>query len=132
MLKKLSPIPEDMVKPDLVLPVPLHIKRLRRRGFNQASLLAVSFFPEEKKKIKNTILFRKRETVPQTGLNGSLRRKNIKNAFFVEAPEQVKGKNIVLIDDVFTTGTTVNECAKVLVKAGAKQVDVLTLARAEK
>lgn len=130
--KELSGMPEDIAHADFIVPVPLHEKRLRKRGFNQASLLALSFFPKEKDKIKNTMLFRKRKTIPQTGLDGSSRRKNIKNAFWVKDPEKIKGKNIILIDDVFTTGTTVNECARVLVKSGAKRVDVLTLARAER
>ena len=113
---------------DLILPVPLHNSRLRTRGFNQAQLLAQAFFPKDRR-LKVDIIRRIRPTPPQTGFNGTARRLNVKNAFAVAEPEQVRGKKILLVDDVFTTGTTVNECAKTLKKAGAGEVRVLTLAR---
>jgi len=113
---------------ELILPVPLHKKKLRQRGFNQAQLLAESFFPRDLR-LKADILFRIKETTAQTGLSGDERRRNMGNAFAVPAPEAVRGKRILLIDDVFTTGTTVNECAKTLLKAGASDILVLTLAR---
>ena len=128
-LKKTSSSLKDLPGADFIFPVPLHVKRLRQRGYNQALLLARSFFYKEKKKIKNNILVRCRNTQPQTGLNGVERRKNLRDAFFVRDQKTVFGKNILIVDDVFTTGTTVNECARVLMKAGAENVDVLTLAR---
>jgi ComF family protein len=75
-------------------------------------------------------LFRSRWTEPQTTLSRTERQKNIKGAFSIRHPEKIKGRKILLVDDVYTTGATVNECARVLLKAGAKFVDVLTLARA--
>jgi len=128
-LKETLPHLQAMVVPDLILPVPLHPERLRQRGFNQALVLAQTFFPEQLAKIKTTVLVRTRRTAAQTGLNGAARRKNIKGAF-ATAAAKVAGRKILLIDDVFTTGTTVNECARVLCKAGAEEVHVLTLARA--
>ena len=128
-LKKKSSSLKDLPEADFIFPVPLHAKRLRQRGYNQAQLLARAFFYKEKNKIKNDILTRCRNTPPQTGLDGAERRKNLKNAFCVNNKDLVSGKTILLVDDVFTTGTTVNECARVLVKAGADNVDVLTLAR---
>ncbi|MCK9293835.1 MAG: ComF family protein [Desulfobulbaceae bacterium] len=122
----------DLVTPDCIIPVPLHSNRLRRRGFNQSLLLAMAFYPEEKKKIMKTALQRRRDTVPQTGLDGASRRRNLRDAFLVQQQQDVCGKNIVLVDDVFTTGTTVNECARALIQAGAARVDVLTLARVAK
>jgi len=122
----------DMVVPDCIIPVPLHSNRLRQRGFNQSLLLAMAFYPAEKKKIKKTALNRCRDTVSQTGLDGLSRRKNMRDAFVVKRPEEVYGKKIVLVDDVFTTGSTVNECARALKQAGAARVDVLTLARVAK
>lgn len=116
---------------DIILPVPLHIKRLRERGFNQAQQLAQTFFPEEKEKILVNLLLRHKWTAPQTGLSGSARRKNLKNAFQVTNADEVKKKNVLLVDDVYTTGATVNECAKVLRRAGAREVQVFTLARVE-
>ena len=125
-------------KVDLVLPVPLHIKRQRRRGFNQAYLLIKKWYQAAaeigiewpRAKIDCHVLTRPRPTMPQTGLNRRDRLRNIKNAFRVQAAGRVKGRHVLLVDDVYTTGATVGECAQELLKNGAKHVDVLTLARA--
>jgi ComF family protein len=114
---------------DLIVPVPLHVLRLRERGFNQALVLARALFPEQRRRISPFLLARIRQTVSQTGLSGRERRRNLKNAFSVVAPKQVAKKRILLIDDIFTTGSTVNECARTLRRAGALEVRVLTLAR---
>ena len=118
----------EMKDADWIVPVPLHQSRLRERGFNQALLLARAFFPKDRR-VALDLLVRSRPTEPQTSFNGAARRTNLKNAFAVKKPQQLAGKKILLIDDVFTTGTTVNECARVLKKAGAAEVMVLTLAR---
>jgi ComF family protein len=125
------PSRKDLGRPELIIPVPLHVTRLRQRGFNQALLLARAFYPEDRQLINFTTLQRKRHTSPQTGMNGKERRRNLKNAFQVVDENIVKNRKVLLIDDVFTTGTTVSECAKVLKKAGAKQVQVLTVARVD-
>ena len=121
---------KDLTEPDMILPVPLHIKRLRERKFNQALTIAHACFPNNKHKINGNILLRHRSTSPQTTLSGTERRRNLTGAFSLKNPEQVKNKTILLVDDVFTTGSTVHECAKVLRKAGAKRIEVFTLARA--
>ena len=113
---------------DSILPVPLHSSRLRERGFNQAQLLARALFPKDRR-LRADVLRRIRATQPQTGFDGIARRRNLKNAFAVTGPEHIRGKIILLIDDVFTTGTTADECAKTLKKSGAAEVRVLTLAR---
>lgn len=113
--------------PDYIIPVPLHAKRIQERGFNQAALLAQVFFPGQKKKIKH-ILYRKKNTTSQTQLDGEHRRQNLKNCFALDPDVEVKNKTIYIVDDVYTTGTTVNECAKVLMAAGAGCVEVVTLA----
>jgi ComF family protein len=115
---------------ELILSVPLHPRRLRQRGFNQSLLLARRVSRKHSIPLDFTTLQRIRHTEPQTQLSGSERQKNIRGAFEVRRPEVIAEKHILLIDDVFTTGATVQECAKVLLKAEAKQVDVLTLARA--
>ena len=120
------PLPE----PDLILPVPLHPKRLRERGFNQALVLGRELFPNSKEKIDPHVLERHQWTRPQTGLKGVERRKNVKNVFKVKKTEKVKNKKILLVDDVFTTGATVNECARILLKNKAEEVEVFTFARA--
>lgn len=114
---------------DLILPVPLHVRKLRERGFNQALVLARALFPAQRQRITPFLLARTRPTVSQTGLSGGDRRRNLKDAFRVEAPAQVAGKRLLLVDDIFTTGSTVNECARTLRRAGAKEVQVFTLAR---
>jgi ComF family protein len=125
--------------PDTVVPVPLHDRRRRTRGFNQAFLLANHLIDLNRQhpgpgfpalETDRDILLRCRWTSPQTGLNKDRRKTNIANAFRVNAPEKAAGKHILLIDDVYTTGATVDECARILIRANAARVDVLTLARA--
>lgn len=129
----------ESVVPGTVVPVPLHAGRHRMRGFNQAFLLADHLVDLDRRhpgpgfpalKTDRNILLRCRWTNPQTGLNKARRKTNIANAFRVDAPEKAAGKHILLIDDVYTTGATVDECARILIQAGAARVDVLTLARA--
>jgi len=123
--------------PDLLAPVPLHGGRFRERGFNQAFLLvrdwpeiaARMLLPLPELGIERELLTRNRRTLPQTGLGRSARLQNIKNAFAVADEVRVCRKKILLVDDVYTTGATVNECADALLRAGAERVDVLTLAR---
>lgn len=114
--------------PDLILPVPLHKSRFRKRKFNQAWLLIKNWHSD---KTDSGILLRKRATIPQTGLDKKTRKKNIKGAFSVSSAEKINGKKILIIDDVYTTGATANECAKELLKNGAKHVDLLTIARTQ-
>lgn len=115
---------------DLLVSVPLHVKRLRERGFNQAHLLIRRWARQDGIVLEGLTLIRSRWTEPQTTLSRTERRKNIKGAFSLRHPEKIKGRKVLLVDDVYTTGATVNECARVLMKAGAEFVDVLTLARA--
>lgn len=122
---------------DLILPVPLHKKKLRKRGFNQAFFLVRNFKKLYQQafgqpplwEIDIVSLTRIKNTHPQTGFDINLRKENMKSAFSVVFPETVKNKHILLIDDVFTTGATCNEAAKELLKHRAKKVSALVLAR---
>lgn len=123
---------------DVILPVPLHPSRIRRRGFNQAYLLIQSW-PQiaalyscdlSHLRIERDVLIRTIPTAPQSALDRARRARNIKNAFGLDRQEAIAGKRILLIDDVYTTGATVNECGRLLLNSGAQKVDVLTLARA--
>jgi ComF family protein len=114
---------------DLIVPVPLHRDRLRQRGLNQALLLARLGRGRGDTPIEPALLFRKVATPAQTGLSGAARRKNVRGAFAVKDTEVVRGRRICIVDDVFTTGATVSECARVLVRAGAGEVVVWTVAR---
>jgi len=113
----------------LIIPVPLHIKKLRKRGFNQSIILADALRKKWQIPVNFSLLKRSKFTLTQTGLNKKERERNIKGAFEVTDKTKIAGRNIILIDDVYTTGATLNECAKVLIKAGAQKVAVLTLAR---
>jgi len=113
----------------LIVPVPLHVKKMRERGFNQSVILAQALNKKWRLPLNYFLLKRSKFTLTQTGLDKKEREKNIKGAFEVTSAKEIKDKNIILIDDVYTTGATLNECAKTLRKAGAKDVAVLTLAR---
>ncbi len=114
---------------DLIMPVPLHPRRLREREFNQALLLADRLRAALHAPVVYTNLVRVLPAAAQTSLSRKERLRNLRGAFAVRTPAEVAGKRIVLVDDVFTTGATVNECAKTLRKSGSGDVFVLTLAR---
>lgn len=115
--------------PDGVVPVPLHNRRLAWRGFNQSTELGRAIGRELSIPILDRALSRTRHTPPQTRLDHSQRQANIKNAFAADDC-LVRGKRLLLVDDVCTTGATLHECARTLNRAGAAGVDVLVLARA--
>jgi ComF family protein len=113
---------------DLLIPVPLHPQRLRQRGFNQALLLVKELSRRTGIPSPPTILQKNKSTIPQVNLSGVEREKALRGTFQVIGKEGLLGKRVLLVDDVYTTGATVNECSKVLLKGGAERVDVLTLA----
>lgn len=115
---------------DLIIPVPLHPKRLRQRGFNQAVLLGREISLRFSIPMKTALLKRNVNTLPQVSLGRQDRGPNVKGVFVVEKKGELAHKKVILVDDVYTTGTTVRECAKILLNAGAEEVAVLTLARA--
>jgi len=115
---------------DLLVPVPLHRDRLRWRGFNQAMSLAKAVGRSHGIAVEPLVLQRTRATPPQVGLDAADRRRNVRGAFAVRQPYLARGRRVLLVDDVMTTGATAHECARVLRAAGAARVDVLVLARA--
>lgn len=116
-------------KAEAIIPVPLHPRRLRWRGFNQSVLLARQISRAYNIPLDCFTLFRKMDTPPQTRLAEEDRRKNIRGAFAVAGEIAVAGKRLLLVDDVYTSGATVNECSRILKRGGAREVFVLTLAR---
>ncbi len=115
---------------DLIVPVPLHPRRLRQRGFNQSALLARRLGSTLGISVDYSNLKRFRWTEPQTGLSHRQRAANVKGAFKLTRPEKMRGKVILLLDDVLTTGETVNQCTRVLQKDGrTSEVVILTVAR---
>lgn len=122
---------------DLVMPIPLHARKLRKRGFNQAFFLVRNFVRQYQHlsgwppvwRIDTCSLERMKPTQPQTGFNTDQRKANLKNAFKVVNENAIDHQHILLVDDVFTTGATCNEAARTLLMHGARKVDALVLAR---
>lgn len=116
----------ELPQVDMIIPVPLHVSRLRARGFNQAASMAKRLFPA--KTVNVDLLSRIRLTVPQMNLSASERHANVKGAFGV-VHGQAGGKRLLVFDDIFTTGSTVDSAVQALERSGARRVDVFTLAR---
>lgn len=122
---------EDIFKTgvDVIVPVPLHLTRLINRRYNQSALLAGQLAKLSGCAVDCTSFIKHRRTRPQVELTGMARVRNVRDAFSVRNPEKIRGKRVLLVDDVLTTGSTLKECAQALKKAGAKSVDTLTAAR---
>jgi ComF family protein len=116
---------------DAIVPVPLHWQRRWRRGFNQSELLAKELSGRRGVPVLNA-LRRVRPTANQSGLTSAARRRNIAGAFQTKHGADLRGRRVLLIDDVFTTGSTASACAAALKRAGAASVSLLTLARADR
>ena len=114
---------------DVIVPVPLHYTRLIKRKYNQAALLAKELSAMTSIPVEYSALIRHRRTRPQVEFSGSIRRRNVRGAFKVKHPEKFRGKRVLLIDDVMTTGSTLKECAKAINSAHPLSIDVLTAAR---
>lgn len=122
---------EVLEEADAIVPVPLHWTRLFQRRYNQAALLAHALGKLSEKPVLHNTLKRKRKTLSQGRMGRKARARNVQGAFVVPSKlkHRIKGKTVVLIDDVYTTGATLRACAKVLKRAGASKVNVLVLAR---
>jgi ComF family protein len=121
-----SGLPEPV---EIVVPVPLHPTRERERGFNQAAVLAQRVARFLDAALSERALRRPRVTVPQADLSGLARMANVRGAFTLHDPAAVRGRHVVVVDDVLTTGATVTECARTLKQGGAVSVGILTVAR---
>lgn len=115
---------------EAVIPVPLHPKRKRERGFNQAQVVAKELARLRGLKCVEGVLVKVKNVLPQTSLEAGERRKNVRGAFGVKDGKHIEGKKVLLVDDVYTTGATVRECSLALREAGAEDVRALTLAQA--
>lgn len=113
---------------DFIVPVPLHRARYRERGFNQSEILAKGVSEVANIPLARRILKRKKNTRDQTYLNAQQRAENVRDAFSISQPEIVENKKVILVDDVTTTGATLNECARMLQDSGAKSIFAATLA----
>ncbi|WP_432821889.1 ComF family protein [Trichloromonas sp.] len=121
---------ETPFRPDLIVPVPLHLGRLRQRGYNQSLLLARQLAKRWRVPVAPRQLVRNRPTPPQQGLSLSVRQQNLRGAFAMTAPLQ--GETVLLIDDVMTTGATLRECARTLQSSGAGEIVAAVIGRAQR
>ena len=131
-------------KYDVIIPVPISQKRFKQRGYNQSSLIAKELArglnntgnkrylcndDGTKLEYNNVCLFKIKDVVAQSKLNKQERKENIQGAYNLRNKEKLEGKRILLIDDIFTTGSTVNECCKTLIQAEPQKIGVLTIAK---
>lgn len=128
MLAQTAGVVPDWSDADAILPIPYFRKRLKQRGFAPTVMIADALAGPWKTKVLNQILFRVKETEPQRGKSAAGRRKNVRGAF--EARPDVSGMSVILVDDVMTTGATLDAAAQSLRAAGAKSIRCYTLARA--
>lgn len=117
-------------KYDIIIPVPIHLKRKNERGYNQSELVASKIVKKLRKiELVKNCLAKQKHTFPQSSLTKEERKQNVKQVYKVINKDKIKDKSILLFDDIYTTGSTANECAKVLKENGAKEVIVFTLAK---
>ncbi len=115
---------------DIIIPVPISKKRKIKRGYNQSELIAKKLSKNlDNLEFMPNILYKKVDTVPQSSLNKIQRHINVKNVYKAKNTKQIQNKKILIFDDIFTTGSTAQECSKILKQAGARAVDVLTIAK---
>lgn len=122
-------LPKD-INPEIIIPVPLHRKKLQKRGYNQTSFLSKVVSEALKMPILEDNLVKVLNTPDQTGSPRKERINNLANAFRVNTPEKIINKNILLVDDVITTGATLRKCSDILLREGARKVRAITLAKA--
>lgn len=121
---------EFIKKYDVLIPIPIHKDRMRTRGYNQSELIAKDLAYEIKNiKLENRVLIKTKNIIAQSSLNKKQRENNIKDVYQIKSVEKVMNKKILLLDDIYTTGSTVNECAKILKEAGCKEVGIITIAK---
>ena len=117
-------------KYDIIIPVPIHKKRKKQRGYNQSELVARQISKNiAKLQLENKAFIKIKNNKPQSTLNKKQRKQNVKNVYKLENKGKIENKNIVLFDDIYTTGNTANEIAKILKQNGANKILVLTIAK---
>lgn len=112
---------------DIIIPVPIHYNRKVIRGYNQSALISKAIAKSLKIKYEETVLYKKIDNKPQSTKNKKERKENVIGVYYVKNKYKITNKNILLLDDIYTTGNTANECAKILKKSGATNVDIITI-----
>lgn len=117
-------------KYDIIIPIPIHKKRKSIRGYNQSELISKEIVKKiTNLKIETNIIIKNKNTMPQSVLNRKERNENVKNVYIIKNTEKINNKRVLLLDDIYTTGSTVNECSKLLKLNGAKEIGIITLAK---
>ena len=117
-------------KYDIIIPVQIHKKRKRKRGYDQSVLIAKSLVKEfDKIQVCDDVLYKCKNTIQQSTLTREQRKQNVKEVYKIQNQEKIKGKRIILFDDIYTTGSTANECSRILKQNGAKEILVFTIAK---
>ncbi len=129
ILKNNKKIYCKMKKYDIIIPVPISNKRLKTRGFNQSALIGRNIADFLDLEYNENVLFKIRNNNTQSSLNREEREKNVKGVYSIKGQLIIKNKEILLIDDIYTTGNTVNECSKILKENGAKRIGIFTVAK---
>ena len=114
---------------DIIIPVPIHKKRMRERGYNQSELIAREIAKNAQIKCYKDVLIKTKNNKPQSTISGKSRKENTKNVYKLINHKKISNKNILLFDDIYTTGATVKECIKELKKANIKKIGIITLAK---
>ncbi len=114
---------------DMILPIPIHAKRKRERGYNQSELVAKEVAKALNIQIQNDILLKQKNTKPQSSLKREDRLKNVQGVYKIKNRNKIQEKSIVIFDDIYTTGATTKQCRKMLKEAGAKRVGIFTIAK---
>ena len=114
---------------DIIIPVPIHKKRKLKRGYNQTELIAREIAKNTNLKLEKKVLIKQKNNVSQSSLSKTKRQQNVKDAFTIKNVEKIVNKNVLIFDDIFTTGSTVIECSKLLKKIGVRKIGVLTIAK---
>jgi ComF family protein len=128
-LLKNSKFVENIKCYDIIIAVPVSKERKKERGYNQSALIAKDIAKATNIRVVTNVLYKEKNIAPQSTLNKEERGTNIKGAFKLYNANIIKNKNIILVDDIYTTGSTVNECSKLLKEAGATKIGILTLAK---
>lgn len=114
---------------DIIIPVPIHYNRKVTRGYNQSALIAKQLAKKIGIAYEENVLFKKVNNKPQSTKNKEEREQNVVGVYYTKNKEKIYNKKIILLDDIYTTGSTVNECSKTLKMAGAKEIDIITIAK---
>lgn len=117
-------------KYDIIIPIPIHKKRKNTRGYNQSELISKEIVKKfTNLKIETNVIIKDKNTIPQSLLNKKERNENVRNVYIIKNTEKINNKKVLLLDDIYTTGSTVNECSKLLKLNGAKEIGIITLAK---